>query len=247
MANKERYQNPVINDNIKLRLLAYNSNQKANFESIEKVEIYFLDPTEVSESNPRGLRLVRTINGTDVSNTDVGSYITSFVAEPLLYTIGKYVDIWYVTVDGESATVENNFEIYPNTWFTSSTPLIYDFNFFLSPSRIKKGSKRWLTVEIVPNVPNQHYLTEYYRNLAIISDIKITIEQECVPCMPTECDLRIVVDNEQLEIREKCNAYYFLDTTENGLDLKQGVYSVTFELSFGDSIYISEKQNLQIV
>ena len=111
MANKERYQNPVINDNIKLRLLAYNSNQKANFESIEKVEIYFLDPTEVSESNPRGLRLVRTINGTDVSNTDVGSYITSFVAEPLLYTIGKYVDIWYVTVDGESATVENNFEI----------------------------------------------------------------------------------------------------------------------------------------
>lgn len=247
MANKERYQNPVIGDNIKLRLLSYNSNSKANFDAVEKVEIYFLDPTEITESNPKGMRLVRSINSVDITNSDVGSYLTAFIAEPLQFTIGKYIDVWYVTIDDETATIENNFEIYPNTWFTSPTPLIYDFNFFLNPTRIKKGSKRWLTVEIVPNVPNQHYLTEYYRNLAIIADVKIKIEQECVPCMPTECDLRIVVDNEQLEIREKCNAYYFLDTTENGLDLKPGVYAVTFEMTFGDSIYISEKQNLQIV
>lgn len=244
---KERYQNPVINDEIKLRLMAYNANSKTNFTSIEKIDLYFFDPEEKTEQNPDGLRLVRTIPGGDVVNAEVGNYSVNFVAEEDLFTIGKYTDVWHVTVGNESTTISNNFEIYPNLWFTSTTPIIYDFNFFLRPNRIKKGSKRWITVEIVPNVPNANSLMEYYQNLAIISNVKITIEQECVPCMPAECDLRIVVDNELLELREKCNAYYYLDTTESGLDLKQGMYNVIFEMEFGDSVFISEKQALQIV
>ena len=244
--NKERYQNPVIGDNIKLRLMAYNSNSKTNFTSIEKIEIYYLDPEEKTEENPNGLRLVRTIPSEDVENSEIGIYSVSFIAEKDLFTIGKYIDVWHVIVEDESTNIQNNFEIYPNLWFTTTTPIIYDFNFFLRPNRIKRGSKRWLTVEIVPNVPNTNVLTEYYQNLAIISNVKIKIDQECVPCMPEECDLRTVVDNELLEIREKCNAYYFLDTTENALDLKEGMYSVIFEMEFGDSIFISEKQSLQI-
>lgn len=244
--NKERYQNPVISDNIKLRLMAYNSNSKTNFTSIEKIEIYYLDPEEKTEDNPNGLRLVKTIPPEDIENAEIGMYSVIFNAEKDLFTIGKYIDVWHVVVEDESTSIQNNFEIYPNLWFTTTTPIIYDFNFFLRPNRIKRGSKRWLTVEIIPNVPNTNILTEYYQNLAIISNVKIKIDQECVPCMPEECDLRTVVDNELLEIREKCNAYYFLDTTENGLDLKEGMYSVTFEMEFGDSIFISEKQSLQI-
>lgn len=237
---KERYQNPVINDDIKLRLLAYNANSKANFSSIDKVEIYFLDPSEKTESNISGQRLVKTI--TNIQNTDVGSYLVTFKAEQDLFTIGQYIDVWYVNIENESTTVTNNFEIYPNLWMTTATPIIYDFNFFLRPNRIKKGSKRWLIVEIIPNVPNSSSLEEYYKNLAITSDIKISIEQKCGPCISDICDLRKIVENELIELREKCMAYYFLDTTE--MDL--GIYEVSFELSFGDCVYISEKQALQI-
>lgn len=240
MSTRERYQNPVINDDLKLRLMAYNANTKANFSSIDKVEIYFLDPNEITELNKNGARLVKTI--TDVTTTDVGSYLISFKAEQDLFVIGQYIDVWYVNIENESTTIQNNFEIYPNLWFTTSTPIIYDFNFFLRPNRIKKGSKRWLVVEIIPNVPNSNSLEEYYKNLAIVADIKISIEQKCGPCMPELCDLRKIIENETIELREKCMAYYFLDTT----DIDIGIYDVYFELAFGDCVYISEKQQLQI-
>lgn len=239
-STRERYQNPVINDNVNLRLMAYNANVKANFTSIDKVEIYFLDPDEKNDLNPNGSRLVKTI--TNITSTDVGSYLINFKLEQDLFTIGQYVDIWYVNIENESTTIQNNFEIFPNLWFTTPTPIIYDFNFFLRPNRIRKGSKRWLTIEIVPNVPNSNSLEEYYKNLAIIADIKINMEQKCGPCLPDLCDLRKVIENEPIELREKCMAYYFLDTN----DLELGIYEVYFELTFGDCVYISEKQNLQI-
>jgi len=47
--------------------------------------------------------------------------------------------------------------------------------------------------------------------------------------------------------REKCLGYYFLDTSEDGLDMKEGIYSVYFEMLFGESTYISEKIQLQIM
>ena len=127
--NKERYQNPVIGDNIKLRLMAYNSNSKTNFTSIEKIEIYYLDPEEKTEENPNGLRLVKTIASEEVENSEIGIYSVSFIAEKDLFTIGKYIDVWHVIVEDESTNIQNNFEIYPNLWFTTTTPIIYDFNF----------------------------------------------------------------------------------------------------------------------
>lgn len=237
---KERYQNPVIRDEIRLRLFSYNSNNRANVGSISKVEIYFLDPEEKSESNPDGRRLVQTIE--DVTQEETGLYSVTFTAESELFTIGQYVDVWHVTVGTESAKIENYFQIFPDLWFTTPIPIIYDFNFSFRPNQLRKGAKRYLAVEIMPNVPDKDQLYSYYQNLAITSPIKISIEQECVACMPEETDLRLVIDEESVELREKCAAYYFLDTT----DLEIGVYNVWFKIEMGESVYISDKQQLII-
>lgn len=243
---KERYQNPVITDIVRLRLLSYNSNARADLDSIDKIEIYFLDPAEVSETNVDGRRLVQTIDGTTVTQEETGLYSIQVTLERDRYTIGNYIDIWYCQVGEESAPISNNFAVYPNLWFTTTTPIVYDFNFSFRPNRIRAGSKRWLVVEVVPNVTNGNELLEYYQNLAIVSPIKISIELECGECVPVECDLKLIVDREDVELREKCLAYYFIDTTEDGLDMKEGIYNVWFEIGLGENVYISEKQQLQI-
>lgn len=244
---KERYQNPVIGDELRLRLLSYNSNAQANVDSINKIDIYFLDPTEVTDANPDGRRLVQTIDTAQISNDSTGAYSTIITVESELYTIGNYLDIWEITLGGDTTQIENSFSIYPNLWFTTTTPITYDFNFSFRPNRIRKGSIRWLTVEINPNVPNQKELISYYTNLAIIADISVSIEQECGDCVPAEEDLRSIVDEESIELREKCLGYYRLDTSEDGLDMAEGIYNIWFTLQLGDSTFISEKQQLQIV
>ena len=244
---KERYQNPVIGDEVKLRLLSYNSNARANLDSITKVEIYFLDPTEVSETNLDGRRLVATVDDEDITPVEVGSYSVTVTLESELFTIGNYVDIWYVSVGQESVNIENNFTVYPSLWFTTPSPIVYDFNFAFRPNRIRAGEKRWLLIEVTPNVPSKSDLVAFYENLAITSPIKIYMEQECGECVPAEEDLRSVIEGEDVELREKCLGYYFLDTTEDGLDLKVGIYNLWFQIELGESTYISEKQQLKIV
>ena len=109
MANKQRYQNPTTGDTVALRLFTYNSNNLNNVQSIEKVEIFFLDPVEVSESNKDGRRLVETI--TTITQEDTGKYLISVLMEQPRYTIGKYLDIWHLQFEGEesAATIENQF------------------------------------------------------------------------------------------------------------------------------------------
>ena len=58
MAVKERFQNPIVGDQLKLRLFAYNSNNYRNFFSVVKVDIYALDDTKTS-ANPLGKRFVK--------------------------------------------------------------------------------------------------------------------------------------------------------------------------------------------
>jgi hypothetical protein len=60
--------------------------------------------------------------------------------------------------------------------------------------------------------------------------------------MPQEQDLRLVIDSDDVTLREACRAYYMLDTTE----MSCGIYNVWFEMEFGESLYISDKQQLQI-
>lgn len=245
MATKERMQNPVCGDTVRLRLLTYNSNNRRNVQSIEKIEIYFLDPNEVSEANPDGRRLVQTISADNVVQEDTGQYLIEVpIADPL-YTIGKYLDAWYVTfedVECQTACITNSFLVYPDLWFTSPVPPVYDFSFAFRPNKIRKGTKRYLIIQITPNVPRGSDILPYYENLAIVSDLRVSIEIACGECVPAEQDLRLLVDRALVDYREKMYAYYFLDTSE----LECGIYNVWFELAFGENVFISEKNQLQI-
>jgi hypothetical protein len=104
------------------------------------------------------------------------------------------------------------------------------------------GSKQYLIIEIVPNVPTAGDLRQYYENLAIVSELKLSIEHHCGDCLPTEKDLRLIVDKESVGYREKRYGYYQFDTE----DLECGVYNVWFQLDFGGNIYISDKMQLQV-
>ena len=241
---KERFQNPAVGDDIKLRLLTYNSNNLADVEEVQEVEIYFLDPTEVSDTNPDGRRLVQTLLTADVSQEETGHYSVTFNLEDPTFTIGRYLDVWKFTVPGDDTVISitQKFQIHPALWYTSDKPIVYDFSFRFMPNKLRMGSKRYLIIDIMPNVPTGSDLERYYYNLAIAAPLRISIEQACVECMPEEEDLRLLVDCDLVEHREKCRAFYFLDTT----DYDEGIYNVWFQMEFGGNTYISDKQQLQI-
>lgn len=245
MANKERTQNPTCNDTIRLRLFSYNSNNRASLQSIQKVDIYFLDPSEITELNKDGRRLVQSIDGSEVVNESTGAYYVDVVASDPLYTIGNYIDVWDVTFESTEcaeASIANTFKIYPDLWFTSPIPPVYDFSFGFKPNRVVKGSKRYLVINISPNVPRGADLLPYYENLAIVSDLRVSIEKSCGDCVPQEKDLRLVVDRQLVDYRERSYAYYFLDTTE----YDPGIYNIWFELTYAENVFVSEKNQLQI-
>lgn len=242
--SKERYQNPAVGDDIKLRFLTYNSNSLTDVGEIQEVEIYFLDPSEVSETNPDGRRLVQTLLTADVDQEDTGTYSVTFTLDDPTYTIGRYLDVWKFTIPGDDdvITIVQKFQINPALWYTSDKPIVYDFSFRFMPNKLRMGSKRYLIIDITPNVPTGCDLEKYYLNLAIASPLRISIEQACVECMPEEEDLRLLVDCELVEHRERCRAFYFLDTSE----YDEGIYNVWFQMEFGGNTYISDKQQLQI-
>lgn len=232
----ERFQNPTTNDTIRLRLFTYNSNNFRSVSSISKVTIYKLDSGTKTE--------VESFDGGSVVAASDGEYYLDITTTSPKYTIGDYVDVWtMVFEEGENeAEVENAFTIYPDLWVTTPIPIVYDFNFRFSPTMIPKGSKKHLIIEIAPNVPKACDLERYYYNLAVVADIKISIEAKCGPCLPAESDLRLVVDEDTITFREKCYGYYFLDTTE----MDCGIYNVWFKMEFGNNVFVSEKQQLQI-
>lgn len=246
MANRERYQVPVIGDNLTLRLLVYNQNQFASVYAIDRVEIWKLDDCNPKDVSAR--RLIKTINGSDVTQDDIGKYHVSVDLEDRLFLIGKYVDVWYLSFEqfesdeDHIAPVENEFEIYRDLWFTSPVPIIYDFTFSFRPNKLMQGSKQYLIVNVKPNVPTASTLEAYYENLASISPIYISIAKRCGECIPAEEDLRLVVDRELVEVREYLYGYYLLDTS----DLDPGIYDVWFELQVTENVYISPKGQLQI-
>ena len=245
MATKERYQNPSCGDLVNLRLFTYNSNNRRNVQSIEKVDIYTYDNTFRSADNPQGLRLVQSVPGTDVVQEATGQYLIQLAVSDPLYTIGSYRDVWSVVFeDGECATaqVANDFQIYSDLWFTTPIPPIYDFNFNFRPNKIRKGSKRYILIQVVPNVPRGSEILPYYENLAIISDLRVSIELACGECVPAEQDLRLIEDRTLVDYREKGYAYFFLDTEE----YYEGIYNIWFELAFGENVFISDKNSFQV-
>lgn len=241
---KERYQNPTVNETVRLRLFFYNSNNFSDVSSIEKIELYKVaDGASINNSSAR--TYVKTIPGSAVVHDGQGKYYVDVFLEDGVFLIGNYVDVWTVNFvnDNEGLSeVVNPFQIYPNLWYSTPIPVVYDFNFQFRPSRLRKGSKRYLIVEINPNVPKGTDLQRYYENLAIVSDLKVSIEQRCGNCLPAEQDLRLIVDRASVDYREKKFGYYMLDTT----DLEIGIYDIWFEMEMGENIYISDKFQLQI-
>lgn len=248
MSTKERNQNPVAGDLLNLRLFTYNSNHRQPVEAVEMVEIYFVDPTAVSEDNPEGLVIVDTVEASnieEVSDDFGGHYKVTIAIEDLKYPIGHYIDVWHVKFnENQSGTVTNQFRVLSNLWYASDMPIVYDFSYGFRPNRVRKGEKRWLTVNVTPNVPSSSDLEIYYTNLSVASPVKIFIEKRCGDCVPAEKDLRMVVEGGEVQYRRDSEGYFFLDT-EN-LDMNCGIYDVWFELEFGESKYLSDSLQLQI-
>ena len=243
--SKERYQNPTCGDTINLRLFTYNSNNRSDVQSITQVDIYHSDPTAVTEANPHGMRLVQTIPGTSVVQESTGQYLLQLNAVNPMYTIGKYQDVWTVNFQQNecaSSQIVNHFQLYSQLWFTTPVPPIYDFNFNFRPNKIRKGSKRYLLIQIIPNVPRGSEILPYYENLAIVSDLRVSIEIACGDCVPAEQDLRLIEDRTLVEYREKGYAYFFLDTN----DYDEGIYNIWFELCFGENTFVSDKNSFQV-
>lgn len=130
---KERNQNPVIGDNVNLKLFFYNSNNFASVYNISEINVYYLDPDAISCTNLEGRTLIETIPGTNVSNPQTGEYLLDLYLNPLLYTgTGRYIDSWIVTLESTDTiptTFEQLFTIYPDLWYVSPIPIVYDFSF----------------------------------------------------------------------------------------------------------------------
>ena len=246
MSAIERYQNPTENSNVILRLFTYNSNNPASVQSINSVSIYFHDDTLKCPENPLGLRLITTLGGADVVSDCPGNYNTTVFIDPTCFAIGHYTDRWNVTFESDEppANIDNWFQIYPRLWYTTPLPIVYSFSFTFRENRLRKGSKQWLIAEVTPNVPTASDLARYYENIAINGGLKIYIEYFCGICVPQEEDLRMVVDGEHVQFRERLHGYYHLDTEK--LDMECGMYNVWFKLEFGDNCYLSDKMQLQL-
>jgi hypothetical protein len=244
MSNKERGQNPVVGDDVTLRFFSFNSNAFTDVNAVNYVEIYYLDKEDVTEVNPDGRRLVATIDGGDVVHDDDGQYHVTINLDRDAYVIGNYLDIWNVVIREEepASDVEQEWTLYPDLWYTSPYPIVYDFSFEVRPNRIRQGNIKPLIIGIFPNVPKASDLARYYTNLITNASLKISIEQICGDCMPAEKDLRLIVDEEDVIFREQCSGYYTLDTSE----LDCGLYDVWFKLELGGNVYISDNQSIEI-
>jgi len=70
---KERYQNPSINETVRLRLFFYNANNFSNISSIEKIEIFKIeDGRSINDVDAR--TFVKSIPVVNVVNDGVGKY-----------------------------------------------------------------------------------------------------------------------------------------------------------------------------
>lgn len=244
MATKYRYQNPVLGDTIRLGFDVYNSNAFTDPTLIEGVEVFFLDPTARSESNPDGRTLFTVVAGADVVREAEGKYYAEVALTTPQFVTGNFLDVWHVQFrpDEPVGEIEQSFGVYPDLWITSPVPIVYDFQFRFGPSRWRRGEKKYLQCEINPLVPRQSDLVRYYANLAIAADIYISIALHCGECVPEEEDLRLIVDEEPMQYKEKGVAFYKFDTSE----LDCGIYDVWAKMCFGDNTYVSEKQQIQI-
>lgn len=241
---KERNMNPVVGDDLNLKLYVYNGNAPAAPQEIRQVEIWTVDKTEKTPSNPEGLRLVETIDGTLVTELETGVYQTTISLDNAKYGIHRYADVWYITLkeNGRETRREQYFQVFPDLWYTSPMPIVYDFQFYFQPNRMALGNKKPIMIEIVPNVPKASDLAKYYENLIIGADILVSMRKHCGDCVPCEEDLRNVLDEVPVDYKEKNKAFLTIDTEELGC----GTFDVSFKMLFGGNTYVSDPSQFQV-
>jgi len=241
---KDRNMNPVVGDDLTLKLHVYNGNAPADVQEVGKVEIWTVDKTMKSASNPEGLRLVEEIAAGDVTHVSTGVYSVQVALEESKYVIGKYADVWYVTMreNGRETRREQYFQVFPDLWYTSPMPIVYDFSFNFQPNRMALGNRKPIMIQIEPNVPKATDLAKYYENLIIGADILVSMRKHCGECVPQEEDLRLVLDEVPIEYKDKNRAFLTIDTDEIGC----GTFDVWFKMSFGGFAYVSDPMVFQV-
>lgn len=245
-ALKDRYQNPTIGDTVRLKFFVLNSNMTAEVQAINEIRIYYLDQ-DVCKCDPvtMGRVLVQTIPASSVVNPTQGEYYIDLYLDPTIYTkLGRYVDEWEVVFQpGDTpANHDQLFQVFSELWYTTPIPIVYDFSFYFQPNKMRFGEVKSIEIEIIPNVPRATDLCAYYENLAISAQLFVFISQRCGDCLPCESDLRLVVDRQPTDYREKNRGFYKIDTRK----FDCGIYDIWFELDFGTNIYISDTNQFQI-
>ena len=244
-ALKDRYQNPTIGDTVRLKFFVLNSNMTAEVQAINEIRIYYLDPAMVSCANPMGRVLIQTVPGAVVQNPAQGEYYIDLYLDPVIYTqVGRYIDEWEVVFQPGDLPANHDqlFQVFSELWYTTPIPIVYDFSFYFQPNRMRYGEKKSIEIEIIPNVPRATDLCTYYENLAISAQLFVYISQRCGDCIPCEQDLRLIVDRQPTDYREKNRGFYKIDTTQ----FDCGLYDIWFELDFGGNVYISDTNQFQI-
>jgi hypothetical protein len=239
---KLRYQNPTPGDEVKLQIVSFNSNNLADVVAVNEVKIYNVN--DCDPNCPEKGSLITTVPGSDVIHEELGKYYINLQTSSPSYVVGKYSDVWnFELPNGLSGTTTKSFALYDNLWAFSTLPPVYSFDFQFQPNQIRKGSKKYIIIKIIPNIPRASALEEFYYNLAVVADLYVNIDNACSDCAPQDCSDDLVVDSELIEEREKCFGYYYIDTT----DFECGTYNIWFKLVFGNTEEVSRKYQFQII
>ncbi len=253
---RERYQNPIVGDTVRLKSFIYNSNVKDNVSSISSIDVFFLDPDRISPSNPDGRILMASFSSAQVSNPSIGEYYVDLVTNGSDFRVGSYIDRWNIvfeSTDQNPGVIENKFNLYRDLWYVSPEPIIYELGFDYEPHKIFRLSKKYIRVDIEVYAPDEDIKANYYYYLLTLSQIYVRIVQdEGDGYDPVDTSKNVLYDWSLVHYRETTRGYYLLDTTVDPRPwrLNQpwglGIYLVQFKANLGETIQLSPQFRLQI-
>lgn len=259
MATLFRYQNPVLGDTLNLDFYAFNNNRPVDVQEFDRVDIYFLDPAEITTDNTDGRIIKASVSASNIQQVETGHYRLPVLLTDTLYQVGNYVDIWYAKYNSDDPDfypVENQFKVFTSLRETHGEPFVYDVDFKFSPKKVVKGTKRYLTISFRPVVHTdigdrfveEEILDRFYYSLRSTGNVYIRLELFEGCGYSTNPYMNIKTDPEwtPIEIRGDNEAYYLLDVTEDQDDFDIGVYWAQFKVEIQGQTIISPKFYLQI-
>lgn len=256
---KERYQSPTLGDVLNLDFYSYNNNSLTSVQEFSNIDVYFLDPTQVTENNPQGRRIKLIITPNNITEISTGHYRAQITLDDNLFEIGNYIDVWrlkFNNYDNNFIKVENQFKIHTDLRETQDRPYIYDVTWSFSPKKIVLYSKQYLKIGFFPAIHsdigtkyiNEKLIERFYFNLKNTGNlfIKIDLIEGCNYNEESPCANTITEPEwDQVEIRGDNEAYYLINSTEDG-NYNIGIYSVQFKILIDSQEIISPRFYLQI-